>query len=197
MTKEQENADQLSVQNTGPNPWGALLTGLVLVGVVVAFSIMYPRAMRGIVIGVVVLLCLGISLAFLAWVWDRVYPRAVMLQHDKDALRKRQLVVYHPDRHGFAGHGWDLASNTMTDLDTGESFVIGGPVIREPSPERIYGRIKRGLVAALTGANLQQSATPLIEGAEEKPGIALPGQGGDGPMPWFEIAQDPYAEIEE
>lgn len=184
-----EKKGQDTIQYTpGPNLMWPILALIVVVAVVIAFSIMYPAAMKIVLQVGFGILCAAATVGVAAFVWDRLYPRWRVMQRDRDVIRKAQLVQLSPDRHGFGGQLVDLATDTARDLDTGEVYVVGtGDTLQEPDPVRVQGTIRQRWIAALTGAKLQQSANPMLSEKEVAPKMQLPGQEDD--HPWFQLAQ--------
>jgi hypothetical protein len=163
-----------------------------MVGVVVAFSILYPEAMRGLVIGGVVLIALSLVAFGAGGIWDIVYPRAMTWLADRDTLKARRYIRMQPDSHGFGGVVVDASTGAMRDLDTGEGFRLGEAA--PPDPMRLEWVGRQKTVAALTGANIHQSMAPLVDDKGAMPQVEVAGLGNAGP--WLQLDQPHSAEAE-
>jgi hypothetical protein len=174
-------------------PWSlALLAVLGIAAIVVAFSIMYPKAMRVAVAVGAVLIAMGIVAVWAGNLWDVVYPRLMVLRADQSTLRAHSLVRMSPDQHGFGGVVVDVDNQVAHDLDTGEGFRLGQP--REPDQYRLEIAGRQRSVAALTGANIHRSVAPLMDETGQIPDVEIAGLGNAGP--WLQLDQTSQADTE-
>jgi hypothetical protein len=102
------------------------------------------------------------------------------------------LVRLPPDAHGFGGVVFDQRTDTFHDLDTSETWPRDR--IANADPERVTGRVKQGMLAAISGSTfVHRVINEIVHGDEdERPKIQI-AEGGE----WLELeAKTPGGEVE-